>query len=128
MSSRLDRRVAPRVACASIVITDVTGERPIPCRGTNVSETGIYLKRLAGGVLIEGETVQLELRLPDDDEPLWLSGRVVEQVEEVLHDAAAIQFTVLSERDRGRLRAFVATGRRARLREALAGLSGAAAG
>lgn len=122
MSSDLERRASPRVACTS-VIYDVSGERAIACRATNISEGGVYLRRLAGGVVLEGETVQLELRLPGDDEPLWIAGRVVEQVEEVLHDAAAIEFTALSDRDRARLRAFVTAQRRARLREAVAGLS-----
>jgi hypothetical protein len=125
--SSLDRRARPRVACSTLIY-DVTGERAIPCRATNISEAGVYLRRLEGGVLLEGETVQLELRLAEDQPPIWVAGRVVEQVEEVMHDAAAVQFLAVPEADRARIRSFVDGRRRARLREALAGLSGAAAG
>ncbi len=126
MSSSLDRRARPRVACATLIY-DVTGARAIPCRATNISEGGVYLRRLEGGVLLEGETVQLELRL-EGEAPIWVTGRVIEQVEEVLHDAAAVQFEAVPEGDRARLRAFVDRRRRARLREALAGLASASAG
>lgn len=122
MKKSLDRRGARRVPCRARVLELSLG-RPVPCCTTNISESGLFLRRLEGGVLIEGETVQLEVLLPGDPEPLWVAGEVVEQVEEVMHDAAAIRFTAIAEADRARIRSYVDAVRRAQARSALAGLS-----
>lgn len=118
----MNRRRAPRVSCALFV--NEIGEAGIaPCRATNISEGGVYVHRVIGGVLLEGETVQLELKLPGEREPVWATGRVVDQVEETTHDAAAIEFVSLTQRDRERLRGYVHRVRRRQLQTALAGLS-----
>lgn len=118
----MNRRRATRVPCG-LFLNEISENGIVPCRATNISETGIYLRRLTGGVLLEGEVVQLELSLPGEPESLWAAGRVVEQVEETMHDAAAIEFVSLSNRDRGRLRNYVSRVRRRQLRVALDGVS-----
>ena len=120
-----ERRRRPRVPCAFSVLETTTGN--VPCRATNISEDGIYVRRLEGGVLLEGEQITLELQLPGDIEPVWASGQVVEQVEEALYDAAAIEFTAIAACDRRRLRLYVARARQSQLRVALQGLSQRAA-
>lgn len=118
----MNRRSAPRVPCG-LFLNEIGDQGIVPCRATNISETGIYLRRLAGGVLLEGERVQLELLLPGEPESLWVSGRVVEQIEETLHDAAAIEFVSVTKADRSRLRGYVSHVRRRQLRVAVQGLS-----
>ncbi len=123
MNSPLDRRRAPRVPCGLFVNEIGDGRTPVsPCRATNISETGIYLRRLAGGVLLEGERIQLEMLLPGEKQSLWLAGRVVEQVQETLHDAAAIQFEAVAHEDRERLRRYIHRIRKRQLRAALSGV------
>lgn len=119
----LNRRRTPRVPCG-LFVNEIADRGMTPCQATNLSEGGIYLRRLGGGVLLEGETVQLELALPGERESVWASGRVVEQVEEPAHDGAAIEFLSLTWADRLRLRRYVARVRRRQLREALSGISG----
>lgn len=126
MAGRYERRLAPRVPCA-FDIEDVSGVATTACRATNVSESGVYL-RTRGGVLLEGERVALALHLPDERDPLWIGGQVVEQVQEPLHDGAAVRFDALSAADRGRLRAYVQHARGRQLSRALAGLGAAVAG
>lgn len=118
----MNRRRAPRVPCG-LFLNEIGDQGIVPCRATNISETGVYLRRLSGGVLLEGELVQLELSLPGESESLWVSGRVVEQIEETLHDAAAIEFVSVTSADRSRLRGYVSRIRRRQLRTALQGLS-----
>lgn len=122
MSDTLNRRRHPRVPCG-LYVNEVGARGTSPCRATNISETGVYLRRLAGGVLLEGEAVQLEVTLPGEGTTLWLGGRVVEQVEETLHDAAAVEFVSISSTDRVRLRTYVDRVRRRQLRDALVGIS-----
>jgi hypothetical protein len=118
----LNRRRTPRVPCG-LFVNEIAEQGMTPCQATNLSEGGIYLRRLGGGVLLEGETVQLELALPGESESVWASGRVIEQVEEAAHDGAAIEFVSLTWADRLRLRRYVARVRRRQLREALTGVS-----
>lgn len=118
----MNRRSAPRVPCG-LFLNEIADHGIVPCRATNISETGIYLRRLTGGVLLEGEHVQLELSLPGDPETVWVGGRVVEQIEEMHHDAAAIEFVSVTNTDRFRLRSYVAHVRRRQLRAALQGVS-----
>lgn len=119
----LDRRRAPRVPCGLYVNEVSDGADGLSlCRATNISETGIYLRRLRGGVLLEGERVTLELSLPGEADALWLGGRVVEQVQEPLHEAAAIHFETVTADDRRRLRGYVERVRKRQLRAALNGI------
>jgi len=124
MAVNLDRRSNTRVACRAVVF-DVDGVRQTRCRATNISEGGVYLRRLEGGVLLEGEPIRLELLLPGARESIWASGRVVEQVEETLFDAAAVRFTAMAATDRGRIRRYVTGVRQRQLRAALSGLANA---
>lgn len=124
MSNEYERRQTHRVPCA-LEIEDVSGVQSTACRATNISESGVYM-RIRGGVLLEGERVSLAVHLPDEHEPVWVSGQVVEQVQEPLHDGAAVRFDALSGADQGRLRDYVGQTRQRRLGRALAGLSGLA--
>ncbi|MCB9536498.1 MAG: PilZ domain-containing protein [Myxococcales bacterium] len=118
--SDFERRTAHRVPCLTYG-HELSGRSLRAVRATNISEGGAYIRCLEGGVLLEGEVVSLELRLPDG-EAVWVRGRVVEQVEETLFDGAAVAFDALPGSDRLRLRAFVEAVRRRRLKSALAGL------
>ena len=124
----MNRRRAPRVPCGLFLheYNDRgSDDRPeiTAYRAANISESGIFLRRLGAGVLLEGEVLNLELKLPGPGKPLWLRGRVVEQVEEARADAAAIELVSLTADDRERLRGYVDRVRRRQLRVALQGLS-----
>ncbi len=77
------------------------------CRSTNLSAGGLYLRRLEGGVLLEGEWVWLEIDLPGDPRPIRVRATVVKQVEETLYDSAAVSFVGLPSLDTYRLRRFL---------------------
>jgi hypothetical protein len=117
----LNRRRTPRVPCG-LFVNEIAEFGLTPCQATNVSEGGLYLRRLGGGVLLEGETVQLEFALPGEAESVWASGRVVEQVDEQTNGGAAIEFVSLTWADRLRLRRYVSRVRHRQLREALRGV------
>lgn len=121
-----ERRLAPRVPC-NVYVREVNDEASgFLCQAMNVSETGMYLRRLQGGVLLEGEQVQLEFSLPGDETPIWATARVVDQVEETMHEAAGVQFSWISGDDRRRLKDHVRGERTRRLRMAVSGLAGGA--
>ena len=101
-----DRRVQRRVEFSGQVF-EMTPGRPIPCSSVNIGEGGVYIRRKEGGVLLAGEHVWLQVRLPDDPEPLYASGQVVDQVTETFYDAASIEFRGMADTDRQRLRAFL---------------------
>jgi hypothetical protein len=117
-----EQRRARRVPCI-LYLNEVSDERAVPCRATNISTTGAYVRRLEGGVFLEGERVQLELTLPGEQTPVWVGGRVVDAVEELLHDGAGVEFTALTREDQRRINGYVGRVRRRLLQAALVGLA-----
>ncbi len=103
-----ERRIDQRIPFTGRVF-ELTCGGQIPCGSVNIGEGGVYIRRYEGGVLLDGEHVWLELQLPgNESRPIWAHGQVVEQVCETFHDAAAIRFKGMPDRDRERLRRFVA--------------------
>ena len=89
-------------------VRDPRAEGPVQGGKTlNVSSNGILVE--TESPLVIGRTVDIEFSLPDDADPVRASGRVVRRTTELdlLHPAYGIRFVEMSERDEGRIEAFV---------------------
>lgn len=82
-------------------------DRVVRALGHDLSETGIYLAAMGSPLADPGEELKLELPLPDGDEPIWMTGRVVRC--EVRHGffAVAVSFGNLVSSDLARIKAYV---------------------
>ncbi|MEZ4475452.1 MAG: PilZ domain-containing protein [bacterium] len=88
-------------------------------RTTNLSAGGVYLQRLSGRRLRQGDVVDLVLDLPGG--AVRARGQVVKAVDEVFYPGAAVAFTTMSAADRALLEGFVAGRRGAPPRGAILG-------
>lgn len=89
-------------------VRDPRAEGPVQGGKTlNVSSNGILVE--TESPLVIGRTVDIEFFLPDDAEPVRATGRVVRRTTELdlLHPAYGVRFVEMSERDEGRIEAFV---------------------
>lgn len=99
------RRV-PR-APLNVYLNKFVGNSPFMCRAANISEEGILLSRLIEPNNLAGQAVSLEFALPGDEEVMWAHGTVVREASHRNADAAAIKFTVIPEKYRRRIAAYV---------------------
>ena len=83
------------------------GERVVRALGHDLSETGVYLAAMGSPLAEQGDELNLELPLPDGEEPIWMTGRVVRC--EVRHGffAVAVAFGNLISSDLVRIQAYV---------------------
>lgn len=98
-------RKVPR-APLNVYLNKFVGNSGFMCRAANISEEGIYLARLIEPE-IEGSEVSLEFALPGDDEVMWAHGKVVREGNHHDCEATAVRFTVIPERYRERIAAYV---------------------
>ncbi|MDF1563465.1 MAG: PilZ domain-containing protein [Deltaproteobacteria bacterium] len=89
------------------------GDRVVRALGHDLSETGIFLAAMGSPIAGQGEELNLEIPLPDGEEPIWMTGRVVRCEERQGFFAVAVSFGHLISADRTRLKAYVSD--RARL-------------
>ncbi|MDL2716596.1 MAG: PilZ domain-containing protein [Acidobacteriota bacterium] len=82
----------------------------------NVSENGLLVE-IESAIAI-GRVIEIEFFLPEDPQPLNAKGRVMRRTTELdhFHPAFGIRFTEISEKDQGRIDAFVAERERAGFR------------
>ncbi len=103
-----ESRLLPRSACT---ITDVAADRPglDGLSVDNISTDGLLLR--FSGQLKAGDRLRLEFRLPGDERPLAVAGRVMYVIENDFQgrSAAGIALQDLSEVTQARIRNFVLT-------------------
>jgi hypothetical protein len=104
-----ERRIAERVPLGIYVQQIIDGESH-RCFATNISMSGIYVEHVTTRFVRTSRTVQLELPLVEDAEPLWLAGEVIYDALDRLFVGSAIRFHAMAERDRGRLDAWLRRG------------------
>lgn len=80
---------------------------PRRCFVTSLSERGLCLDALAVWALEGNERVHLELRLPGEDERLWILGEVVRDSVGALFQETAVRFVSMAERHRAIVRRWV---------------------
>lgn len=95
---RLGRRIPYRARVRSFA-----GD--VDCRTTNIGVQGLYLQRLSGTPFEKGESVELLVDLPIGT--VRAVGEVVNTVDEVFYQGAAVVFTRVSDTHRARLADFV---------------------
>jgi CheY-like chemotaxis protein len=90
-------------------VHDLKAEGPLQGGKTlNVSSNGILVE--TESPLVIGRTVDVEFFLPEDPEPVRVTGRVVRRTTELdlLHPAFGVRFVEMPEKDQARIEAFVA--------------------
>lgn len=95
---RLGRRIPYRARVR-------TFDNEVDCRTTNISVSGLYLQRLSGQPFFKGERVELLIDLPIGT--VRALGEVVNTVNEVFYQGAAVVFVQVSDEHRARLADFV---------------------
>jgi hypothetical protein len=98
-------RKVPR-APLNVYLNKFVGNSVYMCRAANISEEGIFLARLIEPTRSTTE-VSVEFALPGDSEVMWAHGTIVRQGNHRDCDATAVKFTVIPEKYRRRIAAYV---------------------
>ncbi len=104
-----ERRLAERMPVGLYVQQVIDGE-PHRCFATSISMTGIYVEHLSTRFVRKSRTVQLEIPLTGEPDPLWVVGEVVYDALDRLFVGSAIRFGRMAERDRHRLESWLRSG------------------
>lgn len=83
------------------------GDEPFACRTKDLSQTGVYLRKLIEPSRADSDLVGLEFTLPGSQEVIWASGEIVRQAETTSEDGVAIRFVSMAERHRKMLNDFI---------------------
>lgn len=102
-----DKRKKPR-APLDIYLNNYLGGVPYMARGSNISPEGIGISRLIEPAH-RARRVGLQFQLPGSEEVIYAEGEVVrEWVTPTRHEGAGVRFTLLTERHRRMIDAYVA--------------------
>lgn len=83
------------------------GDEPFACRTKDLSQTGVFLRRLIEPDRADGDIVGLEFTLPGSREVIWASGEVVRDEGSNSEEGVAIKFVSMADRHRRMLNDFI---------------------
>ena len=90
-----------------LFVNKFVGDEPFACRTKDLSQTGVYLRKLIEPDRADGDLVGLEFTLPGSREVIWASGEVVRDVEAAHEEGVAIRFVSMADRHRKMLCDFI---------------------
>ena len=90
-----------------LFVNKFVGDEPFACRTIDLSQTGVYLRKLIEPSRADGDVVGLEFTLPGSREVIWASGEVVRDEESEQLEGVAIKFVSMAERHRKMLCDFI---------------------
>ncbi len=113
-----DRRIGFRVEL-ELFLTQYIRDRPFRVLGTNLSETGLYVHRVAldpeARLLPSGTVVGLELELPGTGEVIWARGEICRERRDRALCGSGVRFADMPLIHARMVRDFCHERRRARL-------------
>ncbi|HEX5657492.1 MAG TPA: PilZ domain-containing protein [Polyangiales bacterium] len=102
----LERRGAPRMSVTVAVEQHVEGQTH-RCLASNLSLSGLFMERPLSSFVRHSADVEVQIPIPDGEDPLWASAEIVYDCFSALLHGSALRFKSMSPRDRARLAAFL---------------------
>ena len=112
--STRDRRLGNRIEFP-VFLNQYIDERRFRVLGTNLSETGMLVRRVHSKRAHERHVCALEIELPGASETIWARGEMSRQVDSELVCRSGIRFTAMARAHANLLRDYCIEARRSQL-------------